>query len=82
MIKCTVMDLVRSRQFVPALSQLRIGRVVGEEQKGKLEGKTVDEVLALLQMDSPEQMRLDAIELGQIQSRQEKPDAGLLRSSE
>lgn len=64
-----IMDLYRAHPELN-ITQLRLGRLYAEEQKGRLKNKTEDELIVMLGND-PEQVKLDEQEMGQIRSRQE-----------
>lgn len=70
--KRRVLNSARNAPF--EVTQLRLGRIYAEEQKGRLEHLTDEEVMKLLDPDNAEQKPLDEFEMGQIQANQEKPD--------
>lgn len=72
-MKKRVLDMSRTVEF--EVTQLRLGRLYAEEQKGRLESLTDEEVMWLLDPANPEQKPLDEFEMGQIKARQEKPNA-------
>lgn len=79
-MKKRVLDMSRTAEF--EVTQLRLGRLYAEEQKGRLEGFTDEEILWLLDPANPEQKPLDDFEMGQIRANQEKPNAEtILRDS-
>jgi hypothetical protein len=52
------------------VSQLRLGRLVAEEQKGRLDNLPDGDLLQMLIPENPEQMRLDDQEMAQIKATQ------------
>jgi len=64
-----ILDLYRAHPEMQ-MTQLRVGRLYAEEQKGRLRDKTEQELLVMLDPSNEEQNRLDAVEMGQIRERQ------------
>lgn len=64
-----ILNLYRAHPEIK-MTQLRVGRLYAEEQKGRLRDKTEKELLVMLDPSNEEQNRLDTIEMGQIRERQ------------
>jgi hypothetical protein len=68
MVRTRVMNIYRANTHLK-VTQLRLGRLVAEEQKGRLDDKTELEIIEMMG-PSPEQDKLDKQEMGQIKERQ------------